>query len=175
MEDETIHTTEQEQAPPVEEPTQETPPQPEPPPKAQPEPEPPAVPTLAELLAGNADYQSQYDTMLDQQKTQWENESNARMDALRVDWTLAAALKEAGARNDKAVLALIDRDKIKVEGETVTGVTEQLEALRKSDPYLFHNNGGRPYFSTGSTGGNPGTGDDAVVASRYKNNPFYHG
>lgn len=97
------------------------------------------------------------------------------MDAMRVDWALSAALKQAGARNDRAVLALIDREKIKVEGENVTGVAEQLEALRESDPYLFYNNGGRPYFSTSSSGGNPDSSDDAIVAARYKNNPFYHG
>lgn len=137
--------------------------------------ETPAAPTLSELLSRNADYQSQYEAMLSEQRTQWETEASQRIDTMRVEWALSAALKQAGARNDRAVLALIDRDKIKVEGETVTGVAEQLEALQKSDPYLFQDNGGRPYFSTSTSGGTPGGRDDAIVAARYRNNPFYHG
>lgn len=58
----------QEQTPPVEEPAPENPEQQETPPAEQPE--PPAVPTLSELLAQSADYQSQYQTLLNEQKAQ---------------------------------------------------------------------------------------------------------
>lgn len=106
MENENIQTPEQEtQTAPVEEPAPETPEQPkepEAPPKAQQEPEPPTAPTLSDLLARNADYQSQYEAMLSEQRTQWETEANQRMDTMRVDWALSAALKQAGARNDRA-------------------------------------------------------------------------
>jgi hypothetical protein len=151
-----------------------TPTEPTPPTPTQ-EPVSPPLPTLADLLAGNADYTAQYQSMLNEAKEQWEAESNARMNEIRVDWELTAGLKQAGARNEKAVLALIDRSKIKVTEEGVQGVAEQLEALRESDPYLFEDNGGKPYFSTGSGGGNPESKEAAVVAARYKNNPFYHG
>lgn len=120
--------------------------------------------TLAQLLESDADYQAEYNAAM-----------QAREDSIRVDMALENALNQSGARNHKAVLALIERDKIKVRDGKVTGLQEQMDALRKSDPYLFHDNGGKPYFGSSSSGGNPGSSDDATVRARYKNNPWYHG
>lgn len=135
----------------------------------------PPRPTLSELLAQDADYQSQYDQLLSAQREAWQAESNQRLDGIRIDMALETAMEKAGARNSRAVMALIDREQISVKDGVVSGVGEQLEALKQSDPYLFADNGGKPYFGAPSSGGNPGSSDEAVIARRYKNNPWYHG
>lgn len=47
------------------------------------------------------------------------------------------ALKDAKALNTKAAKALLDIEKIKLTDNGVEGLNDQLEALRKSDAYLF--------------------------------------
>lgn len=47
------------------------------------------------------------------------------------------ALAQAGAKNIKLVRGALEHDKIKLEGESITGLQEQIEAIKKSDAYLF--------------------------------------
>lgn len=60
---------------------------------------------------------------------------------------------KAGARNEKAVMALLDSEQIKVNDDGVHGLKEQLEALSESDPYLF-DTGNEPSGQS-TVGGNP--------------------
>lgn len=142
--------------------------------------EPEAPQTLQQILDANPALQAEYQTLLEthtaQQRQTWEAQAQAQEDQIRIDLAQEAALERYGARNGKAVAALLNRDKIRVEEGKVTGLTEQLDALLQSDPYLFRENGGRPYFS-GPTGGGsaPGSAEADRIAARYRNNPFYHG
>lgn len=62
----------------------------------------------------------------------------AELNALRVSSAVEKALIRAGARNLKAVGSLIDREQIAVDEKGgLTGLEQQLEALKQSDPYLF--------------------------------------
>ncbi len=58
---------------------------------------------------------------------------------MAVDNAVALALKDAGAKNSKAALALLtDLDKAVLnEDGTVKGLAKQIEALKQSDSYLF--------------------------------------
>ena len=47
------------------------------------------------------------------------------------------AIIKAGARNVRAVAALLDKTKISLVGEDLFGIEEQVAALKKSDPFLF--------------------------------------
>lgn len=47
------------------------------------------------------------------------------------------ALRDAGARNTKAVGALLDQDAIKFENGKITGLNDQLKAVQKDNDYLF--------------------------------------
>lgn len=47
------------------------------------------------------------------------------------------ALLAAKAKNTKAVKALLDEEKISLDGENLIGVNEQLEAIKKDNAYLF--------------------------------------
>lgn len=48
------------------------------------------------------------------------------------------ALTNAGSRNVKASKALLNLDSVKLDGENIIGLKEQLEALKTSDAYLFN-------------------------------------
>lgn len=47
------------------------------------------------------------------------------------------ALKDAKAKNLKAVRALLDMDKVSLENDEVVGLAEQLNGITKDNPYLF--------------------------------------
>ncbi len=54
------------------------------------------------------------------------------------DFAISNALKDAGAKNTKATLALLDMDKVSVDEDgQLFGLSEQLEKLQKTDAYLF--------------------------------------
>ena len=60
------------------------------------------------------------------------------MAALRLDNALETALMSAKAKNTKAVRAMLDLDKIKLDDKgELSGLSEQLDVLRKSDGYMF--------------------------------------
>lgn len=67
----------------------------------------------------------------------WETKYNQDTAKIRTDSAIEIALVRAKAKNPKSVRALLDKDKIKLDGEKVLGLDDQLEALKKSDAYLF--------------------------------------
>lgn len=67
----------------------------------------------------------------------WQEKYNADMAKLKLDNGIEKALISTKARNMKAVKAMLDLEAIKLDGETITGIDEQLTALRESDGYLF--------------------------------------
>lgn len=56
---------------------------------------------------------------------------------LRLDNALEVALLSSKARDAKVVRALLDIDKIKLDGDKLTGLEDQIEALKKSHDYMF--------------------------------------
>ena len=76
---------------------------------------------------------------------------------MAIDNAVALALKDAGAKNTKAALALLtDIDKAVLnEDGTVKGLAKQIEELKKSDSYLFE---------TGTQAGAGGAGAGATPA-----------
>ncbi|MBD5103732.1 MAG: hypothetical protein HDT47_02585 [Ruminococcaceae bacterium] len=60
------------------------------------------------------------------------------MAKLRLDNAVETALAAAGAKNVKAVRSLFDTDKLKLDDDgKVDGLEEQINAVKKSDPYMF--------------------------------------
>ena len=75
-------------------------------------------------------------------RLQQENKDNADKHAADLaeqqrTFALESALKDANVHNPKSVKALLDMEKIKLNGEALDGLTEQLDALKQSDAYLF--------------------------------------
>ena len=68
-------------------------------------------------------------------------EWQAKMAQLQLDFALERALTTARAKNPKAVRALLDMEKVKLDGDQLLGLDDQLKALQQSDPYLFGDSG----------------------------------
>ncbi len=83
-------------------------------------------------------------TLMEQLKTKnTELEENIgkltkELDNSKIDGVLSASLLSAGAKNLKAVSALIDKSKITFENGEVRGLTEQIDIIRGECDYLFH-------------------------------------
>lgn len=106
----------------------------------------------------------------DEYKTNFEKaqeESKKQLEALRYEHALEGALTSAKARNVKAVKALLEADKIKLNKDgSFSGLSEQLDALKKDNGYLFEEEKPtepKPSFLGGTGGGNPPTNDDNAV------------
>jgi hypothetical protein len=84
-------------------------------------------------------------------------EWQAKMAQMQLDFTIEKALAAAKAKNIKAVKALLDMDKVKLDGDQLLGIDEQLKALQQSDPYLFGESG-----KVGSGTNPPGAGTGEV-------------
>lgn len=69
---------------------------------------------------------------------------------------LEAAISEAKGKNAKAIMALLDTEKLRGSRNMEKDIKSALEAVRAESGYLFEDNGGKPHFS-GSKGdpGNP--------------------
>ena len=91
----------------------------------------------------------------------------ANISKIKLDNAIDNALGIAKAKNSRAVKALLDMEKIKFENETLSGLDEQLKALKEAEDskFLFEEvkepakpsfSGVEPGASTGET--NPGSG-----------------
>ena len=80
------------------------------------------------------------------------------------DFALKDALSGAKAKNPKAVEALLNKEIIKLDGDKLLGLEEQLKNLQESDSYLFdveQQQSPAPTFSSGQH--NPPASGDAFV------------
>ena len=92
---------------------------------------------LKKSSGDNEELKKQIET-LQQENANQKKAHDAEMTQLRLDNAIDAALTAAGAKNIKAVRALIDTSKVKVgEDGKLTGFDDLLSAAQKSDSYLF--------------------------------------
>lgn len=137
---------------------------------------------LKKSSGDNAELKKQIET-LQQQNADQKKAHDAEMAQLKLDNAIDAALTAAGAKNAKAVKALLDTSKVKLgEDGKLTGWDEQLTAVQKSDSYLFEakQQGKQTFkgFQPGASGGvKPGTKVDMSkmtyeeLANYIENNP----
>ncbi|BAH07945.1 phage scaffolding protein [Clostridium kluyveri] len=70
---------------------------------------------------------------------------------------LEKSLDTYSVKDKKLVMALIDKDKLKVDGDNIIGIKEQIEPLQKSHEYLFEKQiNGTSSFDTGGGDSKPG-------------------
>lgn len=71
---------------------------------------------------------------------------------------LENAISEAKGKNAKAIMALLDTEKLRGSRNMEKDIKSAIEAVRTESGYLFEDNGGKPQFSTNkSNPGNPGS------------------
>jgi len=88
----------------------------------------------------------------------------AELAAYKTDKAVEMQLIKLGAKNHTAVKALIDMNKVKLDGEILLGFSEQIEAIKTSDPYLF---------GSVLSGREPGAGNgNNTPPDGLKENPF---
>lgn len=110
---------------------------------------------LKKSSGDNADLKAQIEKLQGENKTQKEG-YEAQIAQIRLDNAVDSALTAAGAKNNKAVKAMLDMTGVKLDKEgNLTGLKEQLDGVKKSDSYMFNAAG-----SAGFKGAKPGAGGD---------------
>jgi chromosome segregation ATPase len=90
---------------------------------------------------------------LKEQNEEATKELQAKLEKQAFEFSLEKALTNAKAKNPKAVKALLDLENIKLDGDKLLGLDDQLEKLKESDSYLFEEeNNNAPHIVAG---GNP--------------------
>lgn len=114
---------------------------------------------ISDLQKQNADQQKAHDEELAK---------------LKLDNAVEIALSGAKARNGKAVKAMLDMSKVKLgEDGKLSGFDEQIEALKKSDAYMFDVQQQFTGFQPGASSTVPNStaaGYEARLADARKNN-----
>lgn len=136
--------------------------------------------TLKTAAGDNETLTKQIETMK-QQNADQEKTHKAELAQLRLDNAIENALTVAGAKNSKAVKALLDVSKVKLgEDGKLSGWDEQIKAIQKSDGYLFNTKPQNNFrgFQPGASGDiKPGTNVDMSkmtyeeLAAYIENNP----
>lgn len=79
--------------------------------------------------------------------------------------TVKEAIKSAGGRNEKAVMAMLDMEALKASKNQSEDIKKALETVKESDAYLFGSD--EPFKNAvGATGGGVNVGGDNLSAIR---------
>lgn len=89
-----------------------------------------------------------------------------QLSALQLASAIDLALAKSGAKNAKAVKALLDENKLAFKDGSVEGLDEQLAQIKADNDYLFEQR-----TATGIPHGSSGTAADGVEAKFYEMNP----
>lgn len=128
--------------------------------------------TANETITGLKDTVAKFDGVdVEKLKTDakdWETKYNTDLAAVKLDSAVSMALVEAKAKNPKLTKAALDMSLVKLDGDKLIGLSEQLDNLKKSDAYLFEveetteQNGAR--VNTGATHTSNTTNDTFMAA-----------
>ncbi|MCM3618744.1 phage scaffolding protein [Sutcliffiella horikoshii] len=123
---------------------------------------------LSKQVKDNADLTAEIDRLKDENKTATAD-LQKKLETQAFDFALDKALTGAKVKNSKAIRGLLDMDTIKLDGETLKGLDDQLNGLKESDSYLFEQET-EPTKPTIVNPGNPNggtsTGDDDPFAAK---------
>lgn len=91
---------------------------------------------LKDSQKDNEELQSQLDDLqgkFDESSSKASNE----LEQVRKESAIDLELVKSGARNPKAVKALLDNDSVKFDDDGIHGLSDQLDKLKESEAYLF--------------------------------------
>lgn len=86
---------------------------------------------------GDTDELNRQIAQLTTDKTNLTNELNIKVSEIKKAHAIEGCVRDAKARNVKAVLAQLDMSKITYENDELSGLTEQLEALKTGEDTSF--------------------------------------
>lgn len=116
-------------------------------------------------LKDSTEFEGKYKALLSQQKEDSEKYERQIADMKR-GYAIDSALSKAGARNAKAVKALLDESKITLGADgSFIGIDEQIMSIKKDNDFLFAStdSGKKPSF--GGDGGGRDSANDTVASS----------
>lgn len=91
---------------------------------------------IEDLKANNANVE-ELTKQIEKLKSDNEN-ATKQLNAQKLDFAVTSTIKDFGAKNAKAVKALLNHDDIRFDSKgNLTGLEEQLKSLKESDSYLF--------------------------------------
>ena len=138
---------------------------------------------LVDELKEKGNLSDEYKNQIEKLKAENEEKDKsykAEIQKMRKDGAIEKALSGAKVREMKAIMPYLDESKILInEDGSVTGLNEQIEAIKKEHSFLFSDdaadpdgkdgNGGKPRFgNNGNGGGGGGSDDDAYLAELRK-------
>ena len=107
--------------------------------------------------ADRVDELTQQVTQLTDDKTKLTNDLNTKVSALQKSYAIENGIRDAKAKNVKAVMALLDMDKISFADGELSGLSEQLETLQKGEDTNFLFNSENHNAPSGTNVNNPPT------------------
>ena len=93
--------------------------------------------TTLKAKADSVDGLNDQITQLTADKAQLTSDLNTKVSALQKSYAIESGVRDAKAKNVKAVMALLDMEKITFADGALTGLTEQLENLQKGEDTNF--------------------------------------
>lgn len=119
------------------------------------------ITVLKKQAKGNDDLQSQLQSLQDKYTKETEKLTD-QLAQTKLNGALTNALTSAKARNPKTVEALLDMDKLNLDDDgKLTGLDDQLDAIKKDNAFLF-DKGTQSDYEPG--GGNGSSDQDQVQA-----------
>jgi hypothetical protein len=115
---------------------------------------------LQKKAAGNDELLKQIDA-LKQQNEKVTADFESKLMKANLDHAIERAIVDAKGKNPRAILALLDTEKVKIENDKLVGIDEQLKAIRTSDAYLFD-------IAPPSSGANPNAGAALTIEQQYE-------
>lgn len=123
--------------------------------------------SLKSAATGNEELTKQIEALKEQNKTV-QADYEAKLKAQAKDHAIDQAISQAKGKSAKAIKAMLDLEKISLDGQNILGLDDQLKALQESDAYLFDS--GQPAGAVGG-GSNPpgGGGNNLTDQQEYEN------
>jgi chromosome segregation ATPase len=88
---------------------------------------------IEELENQNNQQKEEYETKIQEQ----DQEYQTKIEQQQFNSKLDLSLRDAQAKNPKAVKALLNSEEIKLDGDKLLGLEDQIKILKESDSYLF--------------------------------------
>lgn len=125
--------------------------------------------TLKKSAGDNEELKTQIKSLQDENK-QTATDYQAKLAEQSKNFKIDSALRDAKARNPKAVKALLDLEKVSVDGDNLVGFNDQLEAVKKDNDYMFEtvnpNNPPKPGVKIVNPNNPSGEGGEASIVQR---------
>ena len=115
------------------------------------------IATLTQKV-GDTDALNQKISQLEADKTNLTNELNTKVSEIQKTHAIESGVRDAKARNIKAVIAQLDMGKITFENGELSGLTEQLDALKGGEDTSFLFGDVQPGTPAGTHLNNPPNG-----------------